>query len=183
MDSSCPALLKWSQSINSSDTYRELALILPFQGSTYLENGPNYIYLKITTFICCVLTVVQLLSHIQLFVTPWTAPCQAPLSSIISQSLLRFMSTESVMLSNHLILCCPLSSSPQSFPASGSFPVSWLFTSGGQIIGASASATVLPMNIQGGFPLGLTALMTLQSEGLSRVFSSTTIQKHPFFGA
>ena len=75
---------------------------------TYLENGPNYIYLKITTFICCVLTVVQLLSHIQLFVTPWTAPCQAPLSSIISQSLLRFMSTESVMLSNHLILCCLL---------------------------------------------------------------------------
>ena len=75
---------------------------------TYLENGPNYIYLKITTFICCVLTVVQSLSRIQLFVTPWTAPCQAPLSSTISQSLLRFMSIESVMLLNHFILCCPL---------------------------------------------------------------------------
>ena len=59
----------------------------------------------------------------------------------------------------------------QSFTASGSFPVSWLFTSGGQIIGASASATVLPMNIQGGFPLGLTGLISLLSRGLSRVFS------------
>ena len=61
--------------------------------------------------------------------------------------------------------------------------MSWLFTSGVQSIGASASATVLPMNIQGRFPLGLTALMTLQTRGLSEVFSSTTIQKHPFFGA
>ena len=59
--------------------------------------------------------------------------------------------------------------------------MSWLFTSGGQSIGASASATVLPMNIQGGFPLRLTGLMTLQSKGLSRVFSSITTQKHPFF--
>ena len=69
----------------------------------------------------------------------------------------------------------------QSFPASGSFPVSRLFTSGGQTIGASASA--LPMNIQGWFPLGLTGFISLQSKGLSRVFSSTTIWKHQFFGA
>ena len=84
---------------------------------TYLKNGPNYIYLKITTFICCVLTVVQLLSHIQLFVTPWTAPCQAPLSSTIFQSLLKFMSAESVMLSNHLIICCPLLLLSSIFPS------------------------------------------------------------------
>ena len=71
----------------------------------------------------------------------------------------------------------------QSFPASGSFPVSWLFASGGQSIGASASASVLPMNIQGRFPLGLTGFISLQSKGLSRVFSSTTIWKHYFFGA
>ena len=71
----------------------------------------------------------------------------------------------------------------QSFPASGSFPVSQLFTSGGQSIGASASASVLSINIQGWFPLGLTGLISLQSKGLSRVFSSTTIQKHQFFGA
>ena len=75
------------------------------------------------------------------------------------------------------------SSGPQSFPAAGSFPVSWLFASGGQSIGVSASASVLPMNIQGWFPLGLTGLISLQSKGFPRVFSSTTIQKHQFFGA
>ena len=73
------------------------------------------------------------------------------------------------------------SSCPQSFPASGSFPMSGLFASGGQSIGASASASVLLMNIQGWFPWGLTDLISLQSKGLSRVFSSTTIWKHQFF--
>ena len=76
----------------------------------------------------------------------------------------------------------PFSSCPQSFPASGSFPVSQLFTSGGQSIGASASASVL-MNIQGWFPLGLTGLISLVSKGLSRVFFHTTVWKHQFFGA
>ena len=75
----------------------------------------------------------------------------------------------------------PFSSCPQSFPASGSFPMSRLFTSGGQSIGASASASVLPMNIQGWFPLGMTGLIFFQSKGLSRAFSSTTIPKHQFF--
>ena len=69
----------------------------------------------------------------------------------------------------------------QPFPASRSFPVSQLFTSGGQSIRASASSSVLPMNIQGWFPLGLTGLISLQSKGLSRIFSSTTIWKHQFF--
>ena len=69
----------------------------------------------------------------------------------------------------------------QSFPALGSFPMSWLFVSGGQNIGVSASASVLPVNIQGWFPLGLTGLISLQSKGLSRVFSNTTVQKHQFF--
>ena len=69
----------------------------------------------------------------------------------------------------------------QSFPASGSFPSSQLFTSGGQCIRASASASVLPVNVQGWFPLGLTGLISLQSKGLSRGFSSTTVQKHEFF--
>ena len=71
----------------------------------------------------------------------------------------------------------------QSFPASRSFPVSQFFSSGGQSIGASASASVLPMNIQDWFPLGLTSLISLQSKGLSRVFSNTTVQNHPFFAA
>ena len=77
----------------------------------------------------------------------------------------------------------PFSSCPQSFPASGSFPMSQLFASGGQSIGASASASVLPMNIQNWFPLGWTGWISLQSKGLSRVFSNTTLQKHQFFGA
>ena len=75
------------------------------------------------------------------------------------------------------------SSCLQSFPASGSFPMKWLFTSGGQSIGASASASVLPMIIQGWFHLGLTGLIAFLSEGLSRAFSSTTVQKHQFFSA
>ena len=76
----------------------------------------------------------------------------------------------------------PFSSCLQSFPVSGSFSVSWLFISGGQSIGASASASVLPMNnIQGWFPLGWTGWISLQSKGLLRVFSNTTVQKHQFF--
>ena len=77
----------------------------------------------------------------------------------------------------------PFSSRLQSFPASGFFPVSQFFTSGGQSIGVSVSASVLPMNVQDWFPLGLTCLISLQSKGLSRVFSNTTVQKHQFFGA
>ena len=110
--------------------------------------------------------VVQSLSCVQLFATPRTAACQAPLFSTISQSLLRFMSIELVILSN---LCCLLLL-PSIFPASGSFPVSQLFASGGQRIGVSASASVLPMSIQGWLPLGWTGWISFQSKGLSRVF-------------
>ena len=77
----------------------------------------------------------------------------------------------------------PFFSCLQSFPASGSFPMSQFFTSGGQSIGASASAPVLPMNIEHWFPLALTGLISLQSKGLSRVFSNTTVQKHQVFSA
>ena len=76
----------------------------------------------------------------------------------------------------------PFSSCPQFFPASGSFPMSQFFASGGQSIRVSASASVLLMNIQDWFPLGFTGFMSLQSKGLSRVFSNTTVQKHQFFG-
>ena len=77
----------------------------------------------------------------------------------------------------------PISSCPQSLPASGSFPMSQLFTWGGQNIGVSASASVLPMNTQDWFPLGWTGWISLQSKGLSRVFSNITVQKHQFFGS
>ena len=123
---------------------------------------------------------VQLLSHIWLFVTPWTAACQASLSFTISPNLLKYMSIELVMLSKHLIL---ISSCLQSFPAPGSFPVSQFFPSGGQSIGVLASASVLPVNIQDWFPLGFTGLISLLSKGLSRVFCSTTVWRHQFFSA
>ena len=104
--------------------------------------------------------------------------CSMPgfLSITISQSLLILMTIESVMPSNHLILCCPLLLLLQSFPASGSFLMSQLFASDGQSIGASA--LVLPMNVRDWFPLRLTGLISLQSKGLTRVFSNTTVQKH-----
>ena len=89
---------------------------------------------------------VQSLSRAQLFATPWTVAHQASLSN--SQSLPKLMSIESVMPFNHLILCCPFSSSLQSFPTSGSFPMSQLFASLGQNIGVSASTSILPMNTQ-----------------------------------
>ena len=125
--------------------------------------------------------VVQSLSRVWLFVTPWTAACQAPLSFTISWSLLKFM------LSRWCHPTIPPSVTPffsclQSFPASGSCPVSQLFTSGGQSVGGPASAFVLLMNIQDWFPLRLTGWISLQSKGLSRVFSRTTTrkQKHVF---
>ena len=111
---------------------------------------------------------------------PYRLQHSRPLCPSLSQSLLKLMSIESMMPSNHLILHRPLLFLPS---ASGSFIMSWLLASGGQSIEASTSASVLPMNIQGLFPLGLTDLVSLQSKGLSRVFSSTTVQKHQFFGA
>ena len=104
-----------------------------------------------------------------LSLSPWVCSNSCPLSRWCHPSI-----------SASLI---PFSSYSQSFPASGSFPVNQLFISRGQSIRASASASVLLMNIQGWFPLGLTSLISLLSKGLSRVFSSTTIQKHQFFGA
>ena len=118
------------------------------------------------------------LSHVGLFGTQLTAAHQASLSFTSSQSLLKLMCIKSVMPSNHLILCCPLSSCLQSFPASGSFPMSQFFASADQSIGVSASVSVLPMNIQDWFPLGWTGWISLESKGLSRVFSNTTVQKH-----
>ena len=126
--------------------------------------------------------VVQSLSHVQLFATPWTAACQASLFFTITQSLLKLMSIESMMPSNHLILCRPSLFLPSIFPKIFS-RVSWLFASCGQSIGASVSASVLPMNVQDWFPWGFTGLISMLSKGLSMVFSSTTIWKHQFFGA
>ena len=139
--------------------------------------------------VLCSLVVLQSLSLVWLFAAPWTSGQEASLSFTISQS-----SSSSRACSNSCLLSqwwhptisssvVPFSSCPQSFPASGSFLMSQLFTSGGQSIGASASALILPMNIQDYFPSGLTGLISLQSKVLSRVLSNTTVQRHQFFGA
>ena len=117
----------------------------------------------------------QSLSRVHLFATPWIIAHQASLSITNSRSSLKLMSIELVMPSNPLILCCPFLSCFQYFPASGSFQMSQLFTWGGQNIGVSASTSVLPMNTQGWSPLEWTGWISLQSKGLSRVFSSTTL--------
>ena len=113
----------------------------------------------------CQFSSVQLLSHVRLFATPWITARQASLSITNSRS----------PLSSWVI---PFSSCPQSLPASESFPMSQLFTWGGQSTGVSASASVLPMNTQDWSPLGWTGWISLQSKGLSRVFANTTVQKH-----
>ena len=122
---------------------------------------------------------VQPLSRVWLFVTLWTAAHYASLFFTNSRSLFKLMSIQSVMPSNHLILIVPFSSHLQSFSASGSFPVIQFFTSGR----VSTSTSVLPMNIQDWFPLGCTGWISLQSKGLSRVFSNITVQEHQFFVA
>ena len=105
--------------------------------------------------------VVQLLSCVRLFVTPWMAACQASLSFTVSWSLVKLMSIDLVMLFNHHILCCPLLHLP-SFPSSGSFAMSQFFATGGQRIGASVSASVLPMNTLISFRIDWLDLLAVQ---------------------
>ena len=143
---------------------------------------PSYVTVIVLSIVHSAVVVVQSLSHVQLFVTPWTAAYHASLS---------FTSPRVCSNSCPLSWWCYLTISPsaallsfclQSFPASGSFPMSYLFPSGSQSSRTSALASVLPMNIQGWFPLRLTGLISLQSKGFSRVFSSTTIWMYQFFG-
>ena len=124
------------------------------------------------------LSSVQSLSRVRLFATPWTTACQASLS-IYSDSCPSSRWCHPAISSSVV----PFSSCPQSLPASGSFPTSQLFAWGGQSSGVSALASVLPMNTQDWSPSEWTGWISLQSKGLSRVFSNTTVQKHPFFGA
>ena len=153
-------------------------------------NGRNCV-LGIWTPSQCTVCLCLCAGHLVLSnsATTWTAAHQASLSLLSPWNLLRLMSIESVMPSNHLILCRPLllQSSILNFCKKTwsirPFPMGQLFATDGQSIGASASASVLPMNIQDRFPLELPGLMSLQSKGLSRVFSNTTVQKHQFFGA
>ena len=126
---------------------------------------------------------VQSLSHVWLFVTPWTTAHQASLTITNSWRQPKLMSITLVMPSSHLSSFVLFSSRFQPLSASGPLPMSQIFASGGQSTGVSASASVLPMNIQDWFALEWTGWISLKSKGLSRVFSNTTVQKHQFFGA
>ena len=124
---------------------------------------------------------VQLLSHVRHFAIPWIAAHQVSLSITNSQSSLKLMSIKLMMPSSLLILCHSLLLLIQIPPSSEIFMrqhLAW----GGQSTGVSASTSVLPMNTQGWSPLGWTGWISLQSKGLSRVFSNTAVQKHQFFG-
>ena len=126
---------------------------------------------------------VQSRSHVRLFATTWTEARWASLPITNSRSLLKLLCIELVMPFNHLILCRPLLLLPSIFPSIRVFSVSQFFTSGGQRIGVSPWALVLPKNIQDWFPRGWSGWISLQSKGLSRVFSYTTVQKYKLFGA
>ena len=128
-------------------------------------------------------SLVQSLSCVWLFVTSWTAARQASLSITNSRSLPKLISTSRWCHPTILSSVIPFSFHLQSFPASGSFPTSQFFKSGGQNIGASGSTSVLPMNTQNWSHLGWTGWIPLQSKGLSWVFSNTTVEKHQFFSA
>ena len=163
----------------------------------FLVEGPKpvpFFYPKITVSIIATPSVltdinisrfssIQSLNRVRLFATPWIAARQASLSITISRSSLRLTSIESVMPSSHLILCRPVSSCPQSLPASGSFPIIQLFAWGGQSTGVSALTLFLLKNTHGWSPSEWTGWISLQSKALSRVFSNTTVQKHQFFSA
>ena len=125
---------------------------------------------------------VQLLSRVQLFTTPWIAVCQASLSIANSWSLLKLMSIELVMPSNHLTLCCPPLLPPSIFPSIRVFSNELVLCIRWPNYWSLASTSVLLMNIQDWFPLGCIGWISLQSKGLSRVSSNTTVQKHQFFG-
>ena len=125
---------------------------------------------------------VQPLNCIQVFITPWTAAYKISLSFTISQICPTSCPLSQWCHPTISFSVTPFSSCLQSFPASGSLSMSHFFASGGRSIGASALASVLPRNIQDWFPLGWTALISLQSKELSRVFSNTTVQTHQFFG-
>ena len=136
---------------------------------------PCYVIIKFS--------LVQWFSRVLVFATPWAAACQASLSFTNSWSILKLCASSwwcHPTISSSVV---PFSSCLQSFPTSGSFPMSQVFALGSQSIGVSGSASVLPMNIQDWFPLGWTGWISLQTKGLSRLFSNTTVQKHQFSSA
>ena len=142
---------------------------LPFLNPAWACGTSQFTY-------CWRLSSVKSLSIVRPFGTPWTAAHQASLSITNSGSPPKPMSIESVMLSNHLILCCPLLLLPSIFPSIRVFSYESALHIGGQSIGVSASTSVLPMNTQDWSPLGWTGWISLQCKGFSKVFSNTTVK-------
>ena len=166
----------WSaESCNPVTTYLQAFCQVTKETSLGLET------LVVINNISCIFSSVQSLSRVWLFATPWTTARQASLSITNSWNLPKLCLLSwwcHPTISSSVV---PFSSCPQSFPASGSSQMSQLFASSGQSIGVSASTAVLPMNTQDWSPLGWTSCISLQSKGLSRVLSNTTVQKHQFF--
>ena len=156
----------WMKSLFIAPTIQLLICLLPVQQAVQAWTQLLFIHSVVS-----VSSRPHRLQHARL-------PCPSPSPGVCSNSSPLSWWCHPTISSSVLPFSCL-----QSFPASGSFPVSWLFASGGQNIGASASASVLPMNIQGWIPLGLTSLISLLSKGLSRVFSNITVQKHQLFSA
>ena len=158
----------------------KLPFILPVH---FINVNLKWDFLELLTYpnSCVYCCSIQLLSQIQLFVTPWTAAPQTFLPITNSWSLLKLMPIESVMPSNHLIFHRLLHLMPSVYPSSRVFSNESVLCIRQPSIGSSASALVLPINIQDWFPLGLTGLISFQPKGLSKVFSKTIVQKHQFF--
>ena len=155
---------------HSQEAHRKEKQLLKYSG---LKSVPAWLLLNVSS--------VQLLSCVRLCVILWTAARQASLSFTNSWSLLKLMSIELMMPSNHLILCHPLLLLPSIFPSIRGFSKESVLPSDGQSFEVSASASVLSMNIQDWFPLGLTGWISLQSKGLSRLFSNSIVQKRQYF--
>ena len=155
---------------------------MTFSGLTFLCGKLLNDYLSHVKHYVSVSQSAQSLSHVWLFATSWTAACQASLSITNSWSLLKLMSIESVMPHTTISSSvCPLLFLPSIFPSIRVFSNESVLCIRWPNIGTSASASVPPMDIQDWFPLGWTGWISLQSKGLSRVFSNTTVQNHQFF--
>ena len=164
-----------------SADFKAAAFLVGYSGSLNLQGLVSF--KQIWDMNTLYLSSVQSLSRVQLFATTWIAARQASLSITNSQSSLKLTSIESVMPSSHLILCRPLLLPPPNPSQVQSFPMSQFFAWGGQNTRVSALASFLPKNTQHWSPLERTGWISLQSKGLSRVFSNTTVQKHQFFSA
>ena len=169
------------QTLSTLNYHAEAGLSRLWLQEWVIKKGSLLVLLSHNSLNLGALSFVQSLDCVQLFITPWTAAHQVSLSPAISQSLPKFMAVASVMPSNHFILCCPLLLLPsifciiRVFSSESALRIRW------PKYRASASATVLPMNFQGWFPLGLTSLISLKSRGFSKVFSNTKNWKRQLF--